>query len=205
VLFDPHTDLPLSSFGKARDDVDWLVSLLAEEGLSVDPGSSLSQALEAARHLVDAVPGRRPPANLPQVLSAAFLARALRLAHSNPSFRNLRSLLPHLVSINSDPLPAVSAASTQPRNVVFELLIGSCFLAAGISASAAKPDLVLDHGGRWNIAVKAIYSPNPVSLMDRGAEGAKAGARRSRLLCPRGRRRQQPTFAPRVSAPSQAF
>jgi hypothetical protein len=168
LILHPGTGTPIRSFEQIRQDAEALESFLASRGLEIDPDSALSRALSAAKVLGEsAVPGTRPPKDIVIALGAAFLSRALTEAASQNSFCKLERLVPNIVSLGSDPIPTSTVNEpTQSRNFVFELEVGACFLAGGVPAEAAEPDIVLEEGGRWNIAVKSLYSDRSTTLVD---------------------------------------
>lgn len=173
MILDPRSGMPIRSYRKGNEDVRWLADLLKTEGLSVPPETPLTRSFEAASHLPDTPPGPRPPSDLAWALGVEQLARILRAASKHPAFRGICRLLPHLTAIFANPIQTVAAEPSLSRNAVFELEVGAGFLAAGIPASSEEPDIVLEEDGRWNVAVKSLYSTNSATLMDRISEGAR--------------------------------
>ena len=169
MLFHYQSGVPLCSFAKLAEAAEWLEAFLTAQGSAPPIGSDIARAISAAKDLPRAVPGPRPPTDLSLALGAAFLGRALERASHHRSFPKLYRLLPHLIKCN--PIQNVSAPSTQSRNFVFELVVGACLLPANVDArSAAEPDLVLEEADRWNLSLKAVYSKNTITFMDRVAE-----------------------------------
>jgi hypothetical protein len=169
VIFHPNTGIPVRSFRRFAEDGEWLEAFLRGEGITVPTESTLAAAIDASKKLRDEeVASLRPP-DIAVVEGMAFLARALQEAALTPWFGGVRRLLPHLVEAN--PIQNVTDVSTQPRNFVFELLVGACLLAAGFQVeSHAEPDLILKASELWNLSLKAVYSSSPVTLMDNVAK-----------------------------------
>jgi hypothetical protein len=157
MILHPYNEIPLCSFGRLRENALWLEAFLASS--AVNPSSALAKHLDVLKALPE---GRieRSPRDISGAIGVAFLGAALQAAEKHSSFAKLNRLLPYL---------GRDADVSDPRNLVFELVIGACLIAGNIpSESRSEPDLVSRLGtSTWALSLKNVYSPQSNTLVDR--------------------------------------
>jgi hypothetical protein len=102
-----------------------------------------------------------------------LLAAALEAAEKHASFVGLRRLLRYL-GRDAEISPTAPGASSEPRNLIFELEVGACLVAANVpTESRTEPDLVCQHyNSSWALSLKNVYSPKVNTLVDNVQEAS---------------------------------
>lgn len=173
MIISPYSGgTPVVSLQRFAEDAAALKALLQGASIRCVSGSPLSDAIDAAKQIAKGASPDEGPIRAAQVAGAAYLGRLVLAAEKTNQLKVVQKHLKYLADPKANPLPTVAAKNLQARNMVFELEVACLAAHAGFTiAMADEPDVSITDSPSWDIACKAIESPNPVTIGDRVEEG----------------------------------